>query len=48
MIASREFIIKKLAELITEPKKWYSQNFLTDSEVVRKGVDYFLGNVMKL
>lgn len=39
MIASREFIIKKLAELITEPKKWYSQNFLTDSEIVKKAVD---------
>ena len=42
MIASREFIIKKLAELITEPKKWYSQNFLTDFDVVKKGVDALL------
>ena len=42
MIASREFIIKKLAELITEPKKRYSQNFLTDSIIVSKAVDALL------
>lgn len=35
MIASREFVIKKLAELIADPKKKYSQNFLTDADVVR-------------
>ena len=39
MIASREFVIKKLAELITEPKKRYSQNFLTDSDVVKKAIE---------
>ena len=42
MVASREFVIKKLAELITEPKKRYSQNFLTDISVVQKAVDALL------
>ena len=42
MIASREFIVKKLAELITEPKKRYSQNFLTDHFTVSKAVDALL------
>lgn len=37
-IASREFVIKKLTELMTNPKKKYSQNFLTDYEVVQMAV----------
>lgn len=39
MIASREYVIKRLVELITHPKKKYSQNFLTNYDVVKKAVD---------
>ena len=39
MIASKEFVIRKLTELITNPKKKYSQNFLIDSTPVKKAID---------
>lgn len=39
MIASREYVIKRLVELITHPKKKYSQNFLTSFDIVKKAVD---------
>lgn len=38
-IASKEFVIKKLVELITTPKKKYSQNFLIDEKTVSDIVD---------
>lgn len=39
MICSREYVIKKMAELMIKPKNKYSQNFLTDYDVVKKSVD---------
>lgn len=39
MIASREFVIKTMVKILSNPKKKYSQNFLTDYEVVKKSVE---------
>lgn len=39
MIASREFVIKTMVSLLTNPKKKYSQNFLVDYKVVEKAVN---------
>ena len=36
MIASREYVIKTMVSLLANPKKKYSQNFLTDFETVKK------------
>ena len=38
-VASKEFVIKKMSELMITPKKKYSQNFLTDYAVVEKAID---------
>lgn len=38
-IASKEFVVKKMTELMITPKKKFSQNFLTDYETVKKAVD---------
>lgn len=38
-IASKEYVIKKLTALMINPKKKYSQNFLTDYETVKESVD---------
>ncbi len=42
-IASKEYVIKKMTELMITPKKKFSQNFLTDYETVVKAIDS-LGN----
>ena len=39
IIASREYVIKRLTTLMINPKKKYSQNFLTDYQVVVDSVD---------
>ncbi len=38
-IASKEFVVTKMTELMITPKKHFSQNFLTDYEVVKDSVD---------
>ena len=38
-IASKEFVVTKMTELMITPKKHFSQNFLTDSDVVKESVD---------
>lgn len=38
MIASREYVIKTMVSLLANPKKKYSQNFLTDYQVVKDSV----------
>ena len=38
-IASKEFVVTKMTELMITPKKHFSQNFLTDFEVVKDAVD---------
>ena len=38
-IASKEYVIKKLTALMINPKKKYSQNFLTDYETVKESVN---------
>ena len=38
-IASKEFVVTKMTELMITPKKHFSQNFLTDYEVVKDAVD---------
>lgn len=38
-IASKEFVIKKMTELMISPKKKYSQNFLVNLDVVKDIVD---------
>lgn len=38
MIASREYVIKKMTELTANAKKKYSQNFLTDGEIAKNAV----------
>lgn len=39
MICSREYVIKKLTELLAKPQKKYSQNFLVDYDVVKSSID---------
>ena len=38
-IASKEFVIKKMSELMITPKKKFSQNFLTDYPTVVEAID---------
>lgn len=38
-IASKEFVVTKMTELMITPKKHFSQNFLTDFEVVEDAVN---------
>lgn len=38
-IASREYVIKTMTKLMINPKKKYSQNFLTDEAVVKDSID---------
>ena len=38
-IASKEFVVTKMTELMITPKKHFSQNFLTDYEVVKDSID---------
>lgn len=38
-IASKEYVVKRMSELMLNPKKKYSQNFLTDYDVVKESVD---------
>ena len=38
-IASKEYVVKRLTELMITPKKKYSQNFLTDFETVSSSLD---------
>lgn len=38
-IASKEFVVTKMTELMITPKKHFSQNFLTDYDVVKDSVD---------
>ena len=38
-IASKEYVIKRLTTLMINPKKKYSQNFLTDYDTVKESVD---------
>ena len=38
-IASKEFVVTKMTELMITPKKHFSQNFLTDFEVVNDAVN---------
>lgn len=38
-IASKEFVVTKMTELMITPKKHFSQNFLTDFEVVKDAID---------
>lgn len=38
MIASREYVIKKMTELTANAKRRYAQNFLTDEEIAKKAV----------
>lgn len=38
-IASREYVVKKMTELMIFPKKKYSQNFLVNPEIVEKSVE---------
>lgn len=39
IIASKEYVIKRMTSLLINPKKKYSQNFLTNYDVVKKSVD---------
>ena len=39
IIASKEYVIKRMTELMINPKKKFSQNFLTSYEVVKESVD---------
>ena len=39
IIASKEYVIKRMTELMINPKKKYSQNFLTSYEVVKESID---------
>lgn len=48
MIASREFVIKTMVSLLTNPKKKYSQNFLVDYKVVQKAVSSLNPDVKKV
>jgi 16S rRNA (adenine1518-N6/adenine1519-N6)-dimethyltransferase len=43
-IASREYVVKKLTSLMINPKKKYSQNFLTDYDTVKESVDSLMIN----
>lgn len=38
-IASKEFVVTKMTELMITPKKHFSQNFLTDYDVVKESID---------
>ncbi|MDD6302902.1 MAG: 16S rRNA (adenine(1518)-N(6)/adenine(1519)-N(6))-dimethyltransferase RsmA [Bacillales bacterium] len=38
-VASKEFVIKKMTELMITPKKHYSQNFLVDYDIVKNAID---------
>lgn len=38
-IASKEYVVKRMSELMLNPKKKYSQNFLTDYDTVKESVD---------
>lgn len=38
MICNREYVIKRMTELLIEPQKKYSQNFLTDFDTVEKTI----------
>jgi len=46
VIASKEFVVKKMTELMITPKKKFSQNFLTDYATVQGAVDA-LGDNLK-
>lgn len=46
-IASKEYVIKRLTYLMINPKKKYSQNFLTDYDVVKNSVDSLCLDVEK-
>lgn len=39
IIASKEYVVTKMTELMLTPKKHFSQNFLTDYDVVTSSVD---------
>lgn len=39
IVASKEFVVKKMTELMLTPKKKFSQNFLTDYEAVKAAID---------
>jgi 16S rRNA (adenine1518-N6/adenine1519-N6)-dimethyltransferase len=39
IVASKEFVVKKMTELMLTPKKKFSQNFLTDYEAVKASID---------
>lgn len=39
IIASKEYVVTKMTELMLTPKKHFSQNFLTDYDVVSSSVD---------
>ena len=43
-IASKEFVVTKMTELMITPKKHFSQNFLTDFEVVNDAIDALESN----
>ena len=38
-IASKEFVVTKMTELMITPKKHFSQNFLSDYDVVKESID---------
>ena len=38
-IASKEYVVKRMSELMLNPKKKFSQNFLTDYDTVKESVD---------
>lgn len=39
IVASKEYVVKKMTELMLTPKKKFSQNFLTDYNAVKEAID---------
>ena len=45
IVASKEFVVKKMTELMITPKKKYSQNFLVDHNAVSMAIDALGDNI---
>ena len=48
IVASKEFVVKKMTELMLTPKKKFSQNFLTDINTVKDAIDHLDSSLMTI